>query len=555
MRDSPARPRLIGGESFTNFSSYNYLGLAGHPEVNAAAKAAIDRYGTSASASRLVSGERPIHRELERALAAAHGVDDCVVFVSGHATNVSTIGHLFGPKDLIVHDALIHNSALIGSELSGARRMPFAHNDWEALDQLLAQCRLQYERVLIVVEGLYSMDGDIPDLPHFVEIKRRHRAFLMVDEAHSLGVLGRGGRGIQEHFGLRRRRCGYLDGHSQQSARELRRLYCGRARARRASQMRRAGLRLQRRHAAAGSRRRAGGAARCCMPNRSARRRCRHAAANSSRRRARAASIPALSIGLSVIPAITHSSLKAARLSEALFRRKINVQPIRLPRRAGALRPAAILHQQRTHRSPDLRRPWRRSQKRCGAVKRARASSGARRPRGCARYSAPAADCMARLVLRRLRACERLEICAVVRSTRVLDPTIRLLARRRGAGAPQRHRLRTLFVVCDDPRRLVMRPGAAARPSRPDPAARRLPVLRTRNINDTEGLQFLAACEPDLLISAFFNQRLHARGARAPDARLPEHPSLAAARGQRRGSRIPVAAARSTAPRRHACTS
>jgi 8-amino-7-oxononanoate synthase len=101
-----------------------------------------------------------------------------------------------------VHDALIHNSALIGSELSGARRMPFAHNDWEALDRLLTQCRLQYERVLIVVEGLYSMDGDIPDLPHFVEIKRRHRAFLMVDEAHSLGVLGHGGGGIQEHFGL-----------------------------------------------------------------------------------------------------------------------------------------------------------------------------------------------------------------------------------------------------------------------------------------------------------------------------------------------------------------
>jgi len=151
----------------------------------------------------LVSGERPIHRELELALAAVHGVEDCVVFVSGHATNVSTIGHLFGPKDLIVHDALIHNSALLGSELSGARRMPFAHNDWEALDQLLTQCRLQYERVLIIVEGLYSMDGDVPDLPHFVEIKRRHRAFLMVDEAHSFGILGGRGLGIQEHFGLR----------------------------------------------------------------------------------------------------------------------------------------------------------------------------------------------------------------------------------------------------------------------------------------------------------------------------------------------------------------
>jgi len=124
----------IEGATFVNYSSYNYLGLAGHLDVNAAAKAAIDRYGTSASASRLVSGERPVHRELERALAAMHGVDDCVVFVSGHATNVSAIGHLFGRKDLVVHDALVHNSALLGIQLSGARRVPFAHNDWHLSD-------------------------------------------------------------------------------------------------------------------------------------------------------------------------------------------------------------------------------------------------------------------------------------------------------------------------------------------------------------------------------------------------------------------------------------
>src|SRR5260370_8739091 len=113
------------------------------------------------------------------------------------------MGRLFGPKDLIVHDALIHNSALMGSQLSGARRIPFAHNDWEALDQLLTQCLLQYERVLLVVEGLSSMDGDVPDLPHFVEIKRRHRAFLMVDEAHSFGTLGSRGLGLQDTSALR----------------------------------------------------------------------------------------------------------------------------------------------------------------------------------------------------------------------------------------------------------------------------------------------------------------------------------------------------------------
>lgn len=192
----------IDGKSYINFSSYNYLGLAGDARVNQAAKAAIERYGTSASASRLVAGERPIQRELEEALADLYEVEDCVVFVSGHATNVSTIGYLFGPKDLIIHDALIHNSVLEGARLSGAARRLFPHNDHQALDHILAEIRGQFERVLIVVEGIYSMDGDIPDLPAFIDIKRRHKAFLMVDEAHSLGVLGKAGKGIREHFGI-----------------------------------------------------------------------------------------------------------------------------------------------------------------------------------------------------------------------------------------------------------------------------------------------------------------------------------------------------------------
>jgi 8-amino-7-oxononanoate synthase len=321
---------VIGGESFTNFSSYNYLGLAGHPEVNAAAKDAIDRYGTSASASRLVSGERPIHRELEQAIAATHGVDDCVVFVSGHATNVSTIGHLFGPKDLIVHDALIHNSALLGIQLSGARRMPFAHNDWEALDRLLTQDRMQYERVLIVVEGLYSMDGDMPDLPHFVEIKRRHRAFLMVDEAHSLGVLGRNGRGIQEHFGLRGSDVDIWMGTLSKALAS-----CGGYIA---------GERALVEHlkcAAPGFVYSVGmpppAAAAALAALRLLHAEPQRSQALQTRGRqflemARSLGVDTgLSIGLSVIPAITHSSLKAVRLSEALFRRKINVQPIVYP--------------------------------------------------------------------------------------------------------------------------------------------------------------------------------------------------------------------------------
>ena len=192
----------INQKTCINFSSYNYLGMSGHPDVSAAAKAAIDRYGTSVSASRVVSGERSIHRELEHSLADAYGVDDAIVFVSGHATNVSTIGYLFGPQDLILHDELIHNSILQGIQLSGARRLPFPHNDWASLDDILVKQRRQFEAVLIVIEGIYSMDGDYPELPRFVELKQKHRCFLMVDEAHSFGVMGSHGMGIREHFGL-----------------------------------------------------------------------------------------------------------------------------------------------------------------------------------------------------------------------------------------------------------------------------------------------------------------------------------------------------------------
>ena len=192
----------IGGREYINYSSYNYLGLSGHEVVAGAAKKAIDDYGTSVSASRLVSGERPIHRELEQEIAKAYGVDDAIVLVSGHAANVTTIGHLFGPKDLILHDELIHNSVLQGIALSGAKRLPFAHNDWSALDAILLEQRHQFEQVLVVLEGIYSMDGDYPNLPRFVELKRRHKVFLMVDEAHSFGVMGNTGLGIREHFAL-----------------------------------------------------------------------------------------------------------------------------------------------------------------------------------------------------------------------------------------------------------------------------------------------------------------------------------------------------------------
>jgi 7-keto-8-aminopelargonate synthetase-like enzyme len=124
------------------------------------------------------------------------------VFVSGHATNVTVIGHLMGPRDLIVHDAAIHNSCTEGVRLSGATRVSFAHNDWRAAEIALADARRGARRALLVIEGHYSMDGDIPDLPRFIEIARRHDAWLMVDEAHALGVVGARGHGIHEHFGI-----------------------------------------------------------------------------------------------------------------------------------------------------------------------------------------------------------------------------------------------------------------------------------------------------------------------------------------------------------------
>ena len=192
----------IGGQEYINFCSYNYIGMSGDPHVIEATRDAVARYGTSVSASRLVSGEKPLHRKLERGIADFIGTEDAIVFVGGHSTNESVIGHLFGPGDLILHDALSHNSIMQGAILSGARRRPFPHNDWRDCEKILAEIRHEYRRVLIVVEGVYSMDGDYPDLPKFVEIKKRHKAYMMVDEAHSIGTMGLHGRGMSEHFGI-----------------------------------------------------------------------------------------------------------------------------------------------------------------------------------------------------------------------------------------------------------------------------------------------------------------------------------------------------------------
>lgn len=320
----------IEGREYINFSSYNYLGLSGHPVVNKAAKDAIDRYGTSVSASRLVAGERPIQRELEEALAELYEVEDCVVFVSGHATNVSTIGYLFGPKDLVIHDSLIHNSVLEGIKLSGSARRSFPHNDTAALDAILVEIRGQFERVLIVVEGHYSMDGDLPDLPTLIDIKRRHGAFLMVDEAHSLGVLGATGKGIREHFGVAGREVdiwmgtlsktlagcgGYIAGeralveHLKYAAPGF--VYSvGIAPPLAAASL--AALKIMLKEPERVTRLQENG-------------RLFHKLARENRLDT------GTSQGYAIVPAITGSSLKAAKLSNYLFDRGINVQPIVYP--------------------------------------------------------------------------------------------------------------------------------------------------------------------------------------------------------------------------------
>ena len=320
----------IGGQAYLNFASYNYLGYSGHPTVAEAAKAAIDRYGTSVSASRPVSGDRPLHRELERELADLYEVDDAVVFVSGHATNVTTIGYLFGPRDLVLHDELIHNSVLQGIQLSGARRLSFAHNDWQALDRILGEQRQHFERVLVVVEGIYSMDGDYPDLPRFVELKRKHKVFLMVDEAHSLGVMGETGKGIREHFGLAGddvdiwmgtlsktlASCGGYIAGSVALVEHLKFLAPG--------FLYSVGIPPATTASALAALR--------CMLREPARVKAVQERGALFLELAKAAGLDtATSTGLAVIPVITGSSFKAGRLSSALFERGINAQPILYP--------------------------------------------------------------------------------------------------------------------------------------------------------------------------------------------------------------------------------
>lgn len=190
----------LEGRELINFSSYNYLALACDPRVKEAAKAAIDQFGTSTGSGRSITGEVDIHQDFERELCEVLGCEDAVLSVGGYSTNAFTVGYLARPQDLIIYDELIHNSSLAGCKMTTARRFSFPHNDYDALDRMLAQHRNKYERAFVLIEGVYSMDGDIPDVPRIIEIKNRHKALLMVDEAHSMGIIGPRGLGVTDYF-------------------------------------------------------------------------------------------------------------------------------------------------------------------------------------------------------------------------------------------------------------------------------------------------------------------------------------------------------------------
>jgi 8-amino-7-oxononanoate synthase len=189
----------VGGRICRMLSSYDYLGLIGHPEIEQAAIDAIRKYGTGTGGVRLLTGTTDLHRDLETTIARFKGTENCITFSSGYVTNLACITALLGPSDRAVLDSRVHRSIRDACRLARVPVQTFAHNDCDALDHILSQ-RTEAKRTLVVVEGVYSMDGDICSLPDIVALKERHGAFLMVDEAHSIGVLGATGRGVNEHF-------------------------------------------------------------------------------------------------------------------------------------------------------------------------------------------------------------------------------------------------------------------------------------------------------------------------------------------------------------------
>jgi 8-amino-7-oxononanoate synthase len=189
------------GREMLMFASYSYLGLIGHPKINAAAKAAIEAYGTGTHGVRLLAGTLNLHRQLEEVIAQFKHAEEAITFSSGYVTNLTAVSTLVGRHDVVICDKLNHASIVDGCALSGAKFVRFRHNDMADLERCLKKADSESTK-LVVVDAVFSMDGDIIDLPRLADLCRQFGAWLMVDEAHAVGVLGKTGHGIEEHFGL-----------------------------------------------------------------------------------------------------------------------------------------------------------------------------------------------------------------------------------------------------------------------------------------------------------------------------------------------------------------
>ncbi len=193
---------VVDGKRVLNFCSNNYLGLANHPRIVQAAQEAVKKYGVGPAAVRSIAGTMDLHLELERRLAAFKGVEAAITFQSGFTANMGTIPALVGKDDAVFSDELNHASIIDGCRLSGAKIIRYAHCNPEDLDRVLGQERANYPRAMVITDGVFSMDGDMAPLDKIYEVVKKYDAILMVDDAHGEGVVGKGGRGIVDHFGL-----------------------------------------------------------------------------------------------------------------------------------------------------------------------------------------------------------------------------------------------------------------------------------------------------------------------------------------------------------------
>src|SRR5512137_2363328 len=193
---------VVDGKRVLNFCSNNYLGLANHPRMLKAAQEAMGKYGMGPAAVRTIAGTTDLHLELERRLAAFKGVEVAITFQSGFTANLGTIPALVGKDDAVFSDELNHASIIDGCRLSGAKIIRYAHCNPEDLDRVLSEERTRYPRAMVITDGVFSMDGDMAPLDKIYEVAQKYETILMVDDAHGEGVVGKGGRGIVDHFNL-----------------------------------------------------------------------------------------------------------------------------------------------------------------------------------------------------------------------------------------------------------------------------------------------------------------------------------------------------------------